>query len=318
MNRNINKTLAVTTAAIFLAMAIVPAAEAQAGTVQGQLELKQGDVSPANIAPDITVAKIEIDWDYRISDAGYGLQSDVATTTTMTWDDPTCDQQGIVISGPLTNLVTVSRQQSSTSAGASGTKDFTLQATQQAPGETPTKCTFQARVNDLGTQVKATEKQSTTATFVVDYLGLVSANLPSTIKQAGPQKEIKYDIELTNLGNARSNIRFDLITESIGDWDPVPPTEIILDSPNQGGQETTKTVSFQVSTPFKNGWNNDQKTLQLRITPVSTKNADIEGTSVTINTLSRVRGVYVPSLEPMVMLGAVLGAAFVAARLRQE
>lgn len=318
MNTNVSKMMAVG-AAMLVLLAALPVAQAQS-QVQTKpiLDLSQAEVSPSNVVADTTVATVSIDWAYDISAAPYGLATELQGTTTMTWDSPTCDKQGVVIAGPLSNIVSVTRDSTGTTASADGTKQFTLQATQEAPGETSISCTFAAQAESLGQQVTASDKKETTGVFIVNFLGLISANLPSTIKQAGPQKEIKYDIELTNLGNSRSTVRFDLITENVGKWDPVTPSEIILDSPNQGGAETTKTVSFQVSTPFKNGWNNDQKTFQVRITPISTKDANIEGTPVTVNVLSRVRGVYVPTLEPVLLAAAVLGTAFVARRLRDE
>ncbi len=318
MNEKITKSLATLTVLLFVGMAI-PVSQAQSQTTTtGQLDLPSITVSPANLQADVSISTVSIPWTYVVDQAPFGLQADVKSTTTMRWDDPDCDKPGFVITGPLSNVVSITRESSGVKASASGTKQFQVQATQDAPGETSVKCTFAAQVDAIGSTVLQSSKITTNTQVIVDFLGLLSANLPGTIKSAGPQKEIKYDIELSNLGNARSTVRFDLITENVGSWDPVAPTEIILDSPNQGGAETSKTVSFQVSTPHKNGWNNDQKTFQLRITPVSTKNPDTEGTPVTINVLSRVRGVYVPSLEPMLLLGAVVGSAFVAARLRRD
>lgn len=74
----------------------------------------------------------------------------------------------------------------------------------------------------------------------------------------------------------------------------------------------TKQASFVVSTPYQNGWNNDETTLVFRLQPVSTNHQDTKGQEVSVNVLARVRGIYVPGPEPMLLVGAILGAALVA------
>ncbi|HEX2066049.1 MAG TPA: hypothetical protein VHI93_04470, partial [Candidatus Thermoplasmatota archaeon] len=189
-----------------------------------------------------------------------------------------------------------------------------------APGERPLQCTMKGRVGaSSGGAVAQSNDAEIAIPFSVRYYGLLTATVPTTIAEAGPQKEIRYDITLTNLGNSNTNINFDLATEIPEGWSPVPPSPLIIGPSQQaGGSDFTKTVSFLVSTPHKNGWNNDQTPFQLKITPASTINPDQKGNEIAVNVLARVRGVYVPGPEPFLLVAALLGTALVARATRKD
>ncbi|HUR62656.1 MAG TPA: hypothetical protein VM286_09875, partial [Candidatus Thermoplasmatota archaeon] len=139
------------------------------------------------------------------------------------------------------------------------------------------------------------------------------------IEEAGPQKQITYSIELSNNGNARSNVNFNVVDAHSADgWNPIAPNPILLESKNQGGTSTTKNVNFLVSTPYKNGWNNKETTFVLKIQPVSTNNPELKGNEIQVNVLARVRGIYVPGPEPFLMVIALLGTALVARTARKN
>ncbi len=301
--------------AVVLSLLVPHVAGQSAGSFPPDFTLGTPSVSPNEpIAPDTGTAQVSIPWTYAFKQTGTELSGVSSGSVTLQWEQPSCTNPNVLITGALAETIDVSGAGPTTKT-FSDTSRFNVQVTQDAPGETPILCTFRAKVlAAFGAQVPETETATATANIFAKYLGLLSANVPVTINSAGPQKQIRYDIELSNLGNARSTITFGLNTEVKGGWNPVPPTQIVLESPAQGGAETTKTVGFLVSTPFKNGWNNEETTFQLEITPVSTKDPTQFGQSVSVNVLARVRGVYVPTLEPVVLLGAVVGAAMLARR----
>jgi hypothetical protein len=308
----------------FASLAVLVAASMLVPTVaaQGATSLSLGTPelsSSAPLVPDTGIMTVDIPWTYTISTVGLFATGAVTTSTTLLWEDPTCDRNGVLITGALAETIVLSSGATAPESSYTGTSTFTITATQDAPGETQIKCTFQAKVAAVvGTQVPETETATTTTPMVVEFLGLLSANVGGTIKQAGPQKQINYQVELTNLGNARTNVNFALSAEASGGWKPVAPTQIVLESTQQGGSEISKNVLFTVSTPFKNGWNNKEDTFQLVITPASTKDPEKVGTAVTVNVLARVRGVYVPSLEPMVLVAAVLGSALLVRMMKSD
>lgn len=319
--RGLQAGLTVAVALSFVAM-LVPTASAQGGTgsFPPSLTLDTPVISPnAPIQPDLGRAQITIDWTYTFRQAFTELSGVTTTSTTLVWQQPTCTNTNVIITGSLAQTIVIRSGAAAPETSIPGSSTFNVEVTQQAPGETPIRCDFRAQVEPvLGTQIPESNEAPASINVYGAYLGLISVNVPSTIKQAGPQKQIRYELEITNLGNAQSNLQFALANEPSGGWNPIPPTQQVLQSAQQGGTETSKTIYFLVSTPFKNGWNNKDTTFQLTITPTSTKNPDDTGQPVSVNVLARVRGVYVPSLEPMLMLGALMGAALVVRLARRD
>jgi hypothetical protein len=314
MQKVIFRLLAVCFAAMFF-VTLVPTGSAQA--ITPSFVINDVKITPSTVSADTEIARVEVAWRYSLPQSGTEFLGAVTTSTTLQYTPPTCDRAGILITGPLSQTVVLREGTAAPSGSVTGTSIFSLVATQDAPGETPIRCTFSGKVLAAG-NVPETPTSQSQGVISVKFLGLLSASVPTTIKQGGPQKQIRYDIDLTNLGNSLTNVKFALPEESAGGgWKPVAPTELVLQSAQQGGTETTRQVSFLVSTPFKNGWNNKEDTFQLTITPTSTK-SEATGNDITVSVLARVRGVYVPSLEPMIMLGAVLAGAMLLRAKRDE
>jgi hypothetical protein len=295
-----------------MAVLLIAAPFASAQT-SSKFSVKDTTIDLDQIKPDVEKGELTVNWNWQLDSAPQNAVIPLTGAFIIEWTY-TCDNPNILITGSFSELVTVSAPTGATQATATGPSKFTVTVNQDAPGETQVGCEITGTPGALSTQgATAAAASSGKFTVAADYLGLISVNVPKTIKQAGPQKEITYDIEISNLGNARSNIDFALDGETASGWRPVVPGRITLHSLAQGGTETSKTVGFTISTPFKNGWNNKDTTFVLKVTPSSTKDDSPEGqgSPVTMTMLARVRGVYVPSLEPMIMLGALLGAALV-------
>jgi hypothetical protein len=299
-------------AGLFLAALPTATAQSRAGS------LVIGTVAPcAPITVNSGACTVQVKWQFNYP-AGLPLQPTGAATTsaTLIWTPASCPS-GITLTGALN--VNVPLGGSATQQKAiDGQSDFTVFASPDAPGEKQLQCTFKGSVGAFGAVEKSNDAD-VSVPLSVKYYGLLTATIPTTIAEAGPQKEIRYDITLTNLGNANTNINFDLAAEAPVGWSPVPPAPLIIGPSQQaGGADFTKTVSFLVSTPHKNGWNNDQTAFQLKITPASTINTDQKGNEIAVNVLARVRGIYVPGPEPFLLVAALLGTALVARAVRKS
>lgn len=315
MNKTFARTLMLTAlAGLFLAA--LPTATAQQ---------PRGSFSVASVpacAP-VTVnsgsCAVTISWAYNYGGLPLQPTGAAAQTATLTWDSATCPA-GVVMTGAQSQVVALSGGAAGASSETKGTSTFTLTASPDAAGEKPLQCTMKGRVGpSSGGAVQQTNDAEVAIPFSVKYYGLLSATIPTTIAEAGPQKEIRYDITLTNLGNANTNVNFALAADAPAGWSPVAPAPFIIGPSQQaGGADFTKTVSFLVSTPHKNGWNNDQTAFQLKITPSSTINTDQKGNEIAVNVLARVRGIYVPGPEPFLLVAALLGAALVARAVRKD
>jgi hypothetical protein len=313
MTKILARTLMLTALA-GLCVASLPAATAQATPVFSL------DSAPTVSGTPVTVntgqASITINWHYNYQ---LPVQSIGAafTAATLTWDGIACPP-GVTLSGSFSQSIDLSKSAAGQSSSIGDKSVFTLTASPDAPGEKPLECTMNGHVEAVGQVAKASNTVNARIPFTVKYYGLLTTTIPTTIAEAGPQKEIRYDITLTNLGNANTNVNFELATEAPVGWSPVPPTPLILGPSQQaGGSDFTKTVSFLVSTPHKNGWNNDQTAFQLKIIPGSTINTDQKGNEVAVNVLARVRGIYVPGPEPFLLVAALLGTALLARTVRK-
>ncbi|MCA1811997.1 MAG: hypothetical protein LC623_08315 [Halobacteriales archaeon] len=317
MHKTLSRLLILTLAASLAAVVVAPVASAQ-GPVKPQFTFGLPTVDKSTLVADVDVGKITVPGKFTFNTPGtvagaVAIQSAILKYT----KEPSCDKAGTSIIGPTSTPIDLSKATGGTQTFDTSSS-FSISATQLAPGETDIKCSFTAKVTALQNNAYSdTDEQSTSLLVKVKFLGLLTANVPNTIVEAGPQKEIRYEIELTNLGNSLTNVNFNLAGETPEGWSPVPPTPIIMQSQQQGGTEFAKKVNFLIQTPHKNGWNNDEKTFQLKIQPSSTKDPDQKGNEIAVNVLARVRGIYVPGPEPFLLVAALLGAAMVARLVRR-
>jgi hypothetical protein len=296
-------------------LAALPAATAQA-TPTFSLD-SAPSVSGVPVTVNTGQASITINWHYNYQLPVQAVGA-AFTAATLTWDGIACPP-GVTLSGSFSQSIDLSSHASAQSSSIGDKSVFTLTASPDTPGEKPLECSMNGHVEAVGQAAKPSNTVNARIPFTVKYYGLLTTTIPTTIAEAGPQKEIRYDITLTNLGNANTNVNFALAADAPTGWSPVPPTPLILGPSQQsGGSDFTKTVSFLVSTPHKNGWNNDQTAFQLKITPGSTINTDQKGNEIAVNVLARVRGIYVPGPEPFLLVAALLGAALVGRTVRKS
>jgi hypothetical protein len=299
---------------------IVPAAEAQA--IQGP---KSGSKTPqTGLQPELGSFKMELLFDY-VFDTGEQL-SGLSKTTAQANFNFNCgaDNSNILISGArsINFVIDPSGSTGSTSAPFSGT--FDIAVTRQLVGLKNIPCTYTVTVpppDPSGGSVATLEEATFSGSFNVkaNYYGLVQAKVERQIQKAGPQKEIPFQIQLDNFGNAKTTVQFSLDQQPKGSkWLAGIPDDVILDSRNDGGPKPTDTATFLVTTTYKNGWNNEAGTYRMKMKVFASDDPAQTAPDLYTNMLVRVRGVYVPSLEPFVMVGALLGTALVIRMQRQE
>jgi hypothetical protein len=226
----------------------------------------------------------------------------------------TADRPGIRITGPMSYAVDT--------AGCLGATEvqvpvaLQVAASSTAPGETPIRITVRADLisNQVG-QSSATAA-TTQATISVKPSFLCEVKVPTTIQSAGAGERIPYPIEIRNLGNTLVSIKFNVLNEPTGGyWKPVAPTELVLQSTQQGGTETTRTVEFLVFTPQEQGLGSSEKAFQLEVVAASTKDGS-QGPCGTVNVLARKEGFPVEAPGPLLPAVAVALALALALRRR--
>lgn len=306
--------------ALFASMALMPVVSAQASIITNSANTKGIPISP--LLPEIDTAGISLGFTYKMPQQAYnalGLsQATAAASITIQCDDP-----NIIVTGPKSTSITLTP---GTDAGTSVEKDFTfgplvVSVTRDLPGLKQIECNYSATVDAVGpTTAGIAQATGGESSFTVSakFYSVIQSKVAQQIKQAGPQKDVPFEIQLDNFGNARTQVSFEINERpGSGKWNAVVPGDIILDSPASGGAKTSDTAVFTITTPYKNGWNNEQGTYRLKMKTFAADDPSQEGIELFSNVLVRVRGVYVPSLEPFVMVGAVLGSALIARRKLQ-
>lgn len=231
-----------------------------------------------------------------------------------------CDHSQVFVTGP--SIVTVPFNTPGTQTNQVAEK-FSVSATVTAPGLTPVPCEIVATPRAHNTVPVNAGGESSTHQFnaVVDYYGAMSVNLASTIVGAAPYKDVPFNLEFTNFGNANTRITFHLEGENdVPDgerWQHVLPTDLIVGATPAGG-DNTGTATFQVSTPYKTGWNNVAGTYLITMRTVALEDPESTGNTMTASLLIRVRGVYVPGFEAVAVAGSLLGAVMIVRRRGQE
>lgn len=290
---------------------LLPTAVAQTGVPPPTITVTKVSPPTAPVKPQIETPPLTVDFTYTLQNPGLTAGSAAASSVPVTIT-PAC-QNGVTITGAQTTLVTIQAGQVS----AAGKGNFQVSVPRTAPGLQAIPCTLKIKADANGAN-PAVPEQTVPFTVTADYYSVNQVKVASKLKQASPQKQVPFEMEITNFGNARTAYVFELGAAPGGKWNAILPEVLLLDSPNSGQGSPTNTAIFTVATPFKNGWNNLEGSYQIVIKPSSADDPTKVGNDLTANMLVRVRGVYVPSLEPVVMLGALIGSALVFRLRKQE
>lgn len=312
MNSKLNgRILAVSGFLVVASALLAPIASAQGNPT---IDFTLGGYNGAPVQPISQPVRVDVQWTYSLPVSQLQNLAGPTGTVTATFDVQ-CPQDKILQSGSEDVIITLTATQTTP---YSGTLPITLIVLREAPGLVPIQCTISASATSAGGSspaVPASNTKGGSFTVTPEYFSLLEATSSSKLRQGGPQKQIPFAIDLTNFGNAGTKVNFEVTEKPRGGWQGLLPDPVLLDAP--GGNLQTKQIVFNVATPYKNGWNNEEGAFTIKMTPeYQFKTSDTQvGSPVTLTVLARVRGVYVPSLEPMVLVGAILGTALLA-RLR--
>ncbi len=310
MNK-VRSTILVGVAFALAVMMLLPQAAAQTGVPTPTLTVDKVNIQSTPIKPQIETPSLVVDFTYTLQNPGLSVPAQAASSVPVTMTFQCLN--GVTITGSSTTLITIEAGQQA----KSGKGNFQVSIPRTAPGLQTIPCSVKISAAAAGA-MPAVPEQTTQFTVTADYYSLNQVKVATKLKQSGPQKQVPFEMEITNFGNARTQYTFELGASPSGKWNAILPEVLLLDSPVSGQGSPTNTAVFTVATPFKNGWNNLEGSYQIVIKPSSADDPTKEGNPLTANMLVRVRGVYVPGLEPVVMLGALLGSALVLRLRKQE
>ena len=307
------KSLVYAFLATFMAAAMIgPLAAAQATTTL--IESVAAPTQP--IKPEIENPQITVKVKYQIENPATTPLSQVQPNQKIgiTFNCPPY----VVITGPSDITIGLGGT-TPNQATFNGEGKFNVAIKRTAPGLEQIRCTAKASAGaGGGGQLQPSASTDYPFSVSADYYSLLQATVAKQLQQSGPYKNVPFVMDITNFGNARTQVNFELVSEPKGGkWNAILPTQMILESPNTGLTPTQGQATMTVSTTYKNGWNNEQGSYTIKIISAAADAPDKTGNELQTNFLVRVRGVYVPSIEPFVMVAAILGTALVL-RLRKE
>jgi hypothetical protein len=319
-----NLLLATLVTTVALSALAVPAVAQGSSPIQTSFTVISAEPQPTTpLKVDLDPATVTVHWKYQMPQTGVSALGAVQSSATLTWSwtPADCNKPGIVLLGSFSQSVDLGTAfvQNQGNTGDK-TSTFTVKVTEEAPGETTIQCAIHGQVGAVG-NAPASNTADAKFSIVAAYRGLLSTSVENAIGEAGPQAPITYNLRIDNVGNSESNVNFALVENKVAadsGWQPVIPGSFVLESARKGGTTTSRTIPFQISTPHKNGWNNQETTFQLKIQPSSQKDTANLGQEYTVTMLARVRGVYVPGPEPLLLVAAVLGTALIARHLRRD
>lgn len=299
--RSMRSLLALPLVAIVLA---IPASLAQQEvSVPPTLELlaaSTADGSPLALEP--ARSTLLVPWIYRFSNPASAAATFGDGDVTLTWELD-CGESGVhLVEPPASTIVYVPNQ-----AEYQGTADLPVAASSDTLGATPLDCTVLGHAS-AATEPMAVEGSLDFTAFAA-FRGEIRVSTPDASKESGPQKMIRYEVAVENLGNAPIKVLFEPVGDLPGKWQELMPDPLLLDI------EETGTVLLNVATPFHNGYVSDATDVVLRATPVYQYDDDLRGPPQEVEFRATAHGWYVPGPSPLLVLTA-LALAGLAVRRR--
>ncbi|HJQ93104.1 MAG TPA: hypothetical protein VJ874_02335 [Candidatus Thermoplasmatota archaeon] len=284
-----------------LAVLLAAPATAQEPTVPPALEITAASTSDGGpIGLDPAASTLSVAWVYRFSNPASEAATFGDGDVTLAWSLD-CGTSGVrLVDPPVTSIPYVPNQ-----GEYRGDATLPVTASPDTPGQVALSCTVEAQAS------AATEPMTASGSLqfgpMAAFRGEIRVSTPEATKDAGPQKMIRYEVEVENFGNAPIMVIFEPVGAPSGKWQELMPDPLLL------GLEETGTVLLNVATPFHNGYVSDDADIVLRATPVYQFDSQLTGPSKEIGFHATAHGWYVPGPSPLLVL-AVLALAALAGR----
>jgi len=144
-------------------------------------------------------------------------------------------------------------------------------------------------------------EQTFSLSFKPAYLALISPVPQTNNKIIGPMDTAEFPIDISNLGNARTKVFFEIDYDSLPDgWSAIINDNIVLET----GSESTGRVYLTVRPPKGFGYHDDDAIIRVKITPKYADDTSIQGESEYLTVSVESRGLSIIGIE--IVLAIVL------------
>lgn len=147
--------------------------------------------------------------------------------------------------------------------------------------------------------------------FRPGYLPLLKLNVPEkTSKLTSPGDDANFDIEIENLGNAKTEVACSVLNQPDG-WSAFIESSTIVGTRTRIGDDTKKTLRLVVEPPIGFGYHNERKIIQVSITPSYYEDSSLKGEEYILSFIVQSKGFSTPGFEAIFVIVVLIGVALI-------
>ena len=129
--------------------------------------------------------------------------------------------------------------------------------------------------------------------------------------EIGPMDTAEFQIDITNLGNANTEVLCQVLDAPDG-WSANIITNVVLGSKILGSTgDTIQTIYFKIKPPYGFGYHNDRQQISVKLTPSYLWDPTLEGKEYQIDFVVQSRGFSTPGFELPLMAVALISIALI-------
>lgn len=292
----------------FLATVAPPAAAQTNAPSSLQLTMTAFD-APIRPLSGLGQATLKIDYSY------FAAGGTALTATRITLSVAEAPSWAVVTISPSTILIPIQSPSgpSNTIQATQQTAIVYVATTADAPAFTPANLKIKA--DAAANQPIAATTGDVQSLVQADFFSVIDVQVAQPIRIVRPQTAVEFPITVSNFGNGNSKVAFELVGEPSGGLQVPIPQPITLEARQTGGKLTQQTVGFNIQTPFKNGYMNQDGLVTVKLKAAYALNSQVKGEEVQFSVLATTKGFYVPGPSPLFailaigLVAGVLGAA---------
>lgn len=145
--------------------------------------------------------------------------------------------------------------------------------------------------------------------FLPGYLPVLGTKLTSTSDLISPMETANFNIEIENLGNAKTEVACRVIESPKGWIATIDPT-IIIES-GTASDNPKKNIQLVVKPPYNFGYHNDKGIIKVSVTPSFFGNSSLSGHEYILSFIVQSRGFSTPGFEVVSVLLAIIAIILV-------
>lgn len=131
--------------------------------------------------------------------------------------------------------------------------------------------------------------------FTPGYLPFLKVNSKETIKRINPQETARFDIEVENIGNAKTNVASEILNIP-EDWQVEITSNLILGT-SALGEDSKDIITLSVKPSYTAGYHNEREIIQVALTPIYYGNDSLSGEKYILSFIVQNRGFSTPGFE---------------------